>query len=72
MRSLWSGMDVRFVSPSGVERVGYATIERVDDYTGEVHFAAMLNCSVCAVAEGDEIYEYEQPCTRCRCKRCAR
>jgi hypothetical protein len=70
MRGIWSGMELCFVSPSGHHRPGYATVERVDDHTGEVHFTSMLNCSIPAIAEGDEIYEYEQPCTRCRCKRC--
>jgi hypothetical protein len=70
IRSLWSGMELRFVSPAGHPRVGTATVERVDQTSGEVHFTSRLNCIVPAIAEGDEIHEYEIPCTRCRCKRC--
>lgn len=64
-------MEVCFSAPPGYRRVGTATVEFVDYVNGDLHFASSLNCSVVAVIEGDEIHEYEVPCTRCRCKRCA-
>lgn len=67
---IYAGMDICFVSPTGNARVGVVTVDHVNHETGIVHFASMLNASVPAVAEGDSIHEYEQPCTRCRCKRC--
>lgn len=63
-------MDLCFTSPGGTARVGYATVQGVDYATGELHFEMPLNCSVVTIASGDEIREYETPCTRCRCKRC--
>lgn len=65
------GMDLCFTAPTGLKRIGTATVERVDIEAGEVHFTSRLNCSIVSIAEGDTIHEYEIPCTRCQCRRCA-
>jgi hypothetical protein len=57
---------------ASVLRPGYAAIRQVDRGSGELTFDALLNTLVTAACEGDYVFEYEPPCTRCECRRCQR
>jgi hypothetical protein len=53
-------------------RSGYAAIRTVDKVRGELTFDALLNVLIVAAVEGDQLFEYEPPCSRCECRRCQR
>lgn len=54
----------------GAKRAGHVAVVAVDTETGSLSFPCPLHVFVPAVAYGDDILEYEIPCTRCRCKAC--
>lgn len=65
------GMDLVFASQPGTSvRAGLAKVDYVSEGFGEVTFHLPLNVAIPAIAEGDEVQEYKQPCTRCRCGDC--
>lgn len=64
------GMYLVFASPSGV-RAGFAYVHSVTEVDGGwVGFRYPVNVAVPAIAKGDEVQEYVQPCTRCCCVAC--
>lgn len=65
------GMLIAF-GAAGSRRAGFARVEHVSDSHGTtLYFDDRLNILVPTVCEGDLIYEYEIPCSRCQCKRCS-
>jgi hypothetical protein len=65
------GMNIRFAGGT-CERHGYAPISFVRADDGELGFELPINTLVPMIVMGDDIYEYETPCTKCRCKSCLR
>lgn len=49
-------------------RVGNARV--VENIDGALRFDMYLNTVVPAVASDDYVYEYKEPCRRCRCEEC--
>lgn len=72
-RTLKAGDIVQFGSKFGeMMRSGTARIAHVDPTDDIVAFDAALHCLVPAICEGDYVFAWETPCTRCKCKECER